>query len=142
MPKAAQFKRILACEQALRGALYAGREKVGELAPASLEFEYLLRKSRCETLINGDDISNDVITIGTCLSMFVYIRACFGFALIGGNLTALSTKSHRGIGSSPSFSRPPRRACSQAKEYPRPNRTDSKNFAFNRGLVVKFARLT
>ena len=37
-------------------------------------------------LIGGDDISNDVITIGT-FSMFVYIRARFRFALIGGNLT-------------------------------------------------------
>ena len=30
---------------------------------------------RCEMLIGGDDISNDVITLGTCFSMFVYIRA-------------------------------------------------------------------
>ena len=53
----------LACEQALRGALVAGREKEGELATRSLEFEYLHRKSRCEMLIGGDDISNDVITL-------------------------------------------------------------------------------
>ena len=26
-------------------------------------------------LIGGDDISNDIITLGTCFSMFVYIRA-------------------------------------------------------------------
>ena len=26
-------------------------------------------------LIGGDDISNDVITLRTCFSMFVYIRA-------------------------------------------------------------------
>ena len=49
-------------------------------------------------LIGGDDISNDVITLGTCFSMFVYICAHFCFALIGGNLTAHSTGSHRGIG--------------------------------------------
>ena len=49
-------------------------------------------------LIGGDDISNDVITLGTCFSMFVYIRVRFRFALIGGNLTAQSTGSHRGIG--------------------------------------------
>ena len=42
----------------------------------------------------GDDSSNDVIT----LLMFVYIRARFRFALIGGNLTAQWTGSHRGIG--------------------------------------------
>ena len=39
-------------------------------------------------LIGGDDISNDVITPGTCFSMFVYIRTHFHFMLIGGNLTA------------------------------------------------------
>ena len=49
-------------------------------------------------LIGGDDISNDAITLGTCLSMFVYNRARFRFALIGGNLTAQSTGSHRRIG--------------------------------------------
>ena len=88
----------LACEQALLDALKEGREKEGELATTSLEFEYLHRKSRCKMLIGGDDISNDVITLYTWFSMFVYIRARFHFALIGGNLTALSTGSHRGIG--------------------------------------------
>ena len=48
-------------------------------------------------LIGGDDVSNDVITLGTCFSMFVYICTCFHFVLIGGNLTAQSTGSHRGI---------------------------------------------
>ena len=46
----------------------------GELATTSLEFEYLPRKSQCEMLIGGDDISNDVITLCTCFSMFVNIR--------------------------------------------------------------------
>ena len=49
-------------------------------------------------LISGDDVSNDVITLGTCFSIIVYIRARIRFALIGGNLTAQSTGSHRGIG--------------------------------------------
>ena len=49
-------------------------------------------------LISGDDISNDIITLGTCFSMFVFIRTHFCLALIGGNLTAQSTGSHRGIG--------------------------------------------
>ena len=49
-------------------------------------------------LIGGDDIRNDVIALSTCFSMFVYIRVRFRFALIGGNLTAQSTGSHRGIG--------------------------------------------
>ena len=45
------------------------------VATTSLEFKHLYRKSRCEMLIGGDDISNDVITLDTCFSMFVYIRA-------------------------------------------------------------------
>ena len=49
-------------------------------------------------LIGRDNISNDVIILGTCFSMFFYIRTLFRFALIGGNLTAQSTGSHRGIG--------------------------------------------
>ena len=49
-------------------------------------------------LIGGDDISNEAITLGTCFSMFAYNRARFRFALIGGNLTAQSTGSHRRIG--------------------------------------------
>ena len=49
-------------------------------------------------LIGGDDFSIDVITLGTCFSMFVYIRARFRFALIGENLTAQSTGSQRGMG--------------------------------------------
>ena len=49
-------------------------------------------------LIGGDDISNDVITFGTCFSMFVYIRARFRFTLIDGNLNAQSTRCHSGIG--------------------------------------------
>ena len=80
------------------GAPATGQEKEGQLATTSLEFEYLHRKSRCEMLIGGDDISNDVITLSTCFSMFVYIRPRFRFALIGRNLTAQSTGSHRGIG--------------------------------------------
>ena len=88
----------LACKQALWGALAARREKEGELATTSLEFEYRHRKSRREMLIGGDDISNDVITHGTCVSMLVYVCARFPFTLIGGNLTARSTESHREIG--------------------------------------------
>ena len=64
----------------------------------SLEFEYRHRKSRFKKLIGGDGISHDVINIGTCFSMFVYIRARFRFALIDGNLTAQSKVSHKGIG--------------------------------------------
>ena len=70
-----------------RGALAAGREKEGELATRSPEFEYPHRKSRYEMPIGGYDINNDVITLGTCFSMFVHIHTHFRYALIGGNLT-------------------------------------------------------
>ena len=89
------------CEQALQGNLVAGREKEGELATTSLEFEYLHQKSRCKMLIGRDDISNDVLTLGTCFHVFYnvcYIHAGFHLVLIGGNLTAQLTGSHRGIG--------------------------------------------
>ena len=49
-------------------------------------------------LIGRDDIRKDVITLGTCFSIFVYTHVCFCFVLIGGNLTAQSAGSHRGIG--------------------------------------------
>ena len=75
-----------------------GWGKEGELATTSLEFEYLHRQSQCKMLIGGDDISNDVITLGLCFSMFVYFRGCFHFVLIGGNLTAQLTGSHRRTG--------------------------------------------
>ena len=61
-------------------------------------FNICIAKFDAKMLIGGDDISNDVITLGTCFSMFVYIRARFRFVLIGGNLTAYSARSHRGIG--------------------------------------------
>ena len=119
--------------QALRGVLVAGQEKEGELATTSLEFEYLHWKSRCEMLIGGDDISNyDLIILGMCFSMFVYIHTSFCFVLIGENLTAQSTGSHRGIGGGiifkfwrhsyklsflfPPATRVPQRACSHIIE--------------------------
>ena len=89
---------MLACEQAFLGALAAGWEKEGELTTTSLEFEYLHIKRQREMLIGGDKISNDVITLGMCVSTFVYIHTRFCFALIGGNPTAQLMGSHRGIG--------------------------------------------
>ena len=49
-------------------------------------------------VIGGEDLSNNIITLGTCFSMVVYIRTLFHFPLIAGNLTAQATGSHRGIG--------------------------------------------
>ena len=64
---------MITCKEVLQVALTVGREKEGELATTSLEFEYLLRKSQYEMLIGGDDIRNGAVTLGTCFSMFVYI---------------------------------------------------------------------
>ena len=69
----------IACEQALRCNLVVGREKEGELTTTSLQFEYLHWKSRCEMLIGRDDISNDIITLGTCFHAFfnVCLHSCW-----------------------------------------------------------------
>ena len=114
----------VACDQALRGALAAGREKEGDLATTSLEFEYPHRKSRCKMLIGGYDISNDIITLGT------FFQCLFTFALVLASrwLAEIWQLSRRGatgelevefkFASRPSFSRPaarePPRAFSQA----------------------------
>ena len=50
-------------------------------------------------MLTGEgDISYDVITLATCFTTFVYIRARFRFAMISENLTAQSTGSHRAVG--------------------------------------------
>ena len=79
--------------QALRGEK---RKKSLQLRLWNLKIG--IEKNRFEMLNGGYDISNDVINLGSCFSMFVYNRARFCFALIGGDLTAQSTGSHRGIG--------------------------------------------
>ena len=62
---------LIAWEQALWGALVVGWEKERELATTSLE----KKSMRNEMLIGRDNISNDVITLGMCFSMFVcYFR--------------------------------------------------------------------
>ena len=115
-----RFQRVH--KQALRGGK---RKKSLQLRLWNLNI--CIEKNRFEMLIGGYDIINDVITLGSCFLMFVHIRARFSFALIGGDLTAQSTGSHRGIGDGIQipelqallpFSFPPlgspRKACSQA----------------------------
>ena len=117
----------LACEH-LRVALAAEREKERELATSSLDFEYLHRKSRCEMLIGGDDISYDVIT-----PWHVFFNVCLhsrSFPLLADWRKSDSSvdreqqanwrwnsNSRDVVAGSPSFShhaaRAPRRACSQ-----------------------------
>ena len=50
-------------------------------------------------MLTGEgDISYDVLTLATCFTMFVYIRARFRFALNSENLTDQSTGSHGAVG--------------------------------------------
>ena len=101
-------------------------------ATTSLEFEHVHRKSSCEMLIGGDDISDDVITLGACFSMFVYKRRSFPLrtdwrksdSSVGGEPQGnwrWNSNSRDVVASSPSFSlsnaRAPRRACSQASNF-------------------------
>ena len=62
----------VACEQALWGTLAVGKEKVGEIATTSLEFEYLHQRGRCEMLIGIDDTTIGVSTLGT-----FFFNVCF-----------------------------------------------------------------
>ena len=116
---------FLACEQAVRGALAAGREKEGELATESLEFDYLHRKSRWESW-------SAEMTLVIIFHVFfnVCLHSC-SFPLRADRLKSDRTVDGEPQGnwwrnsnfrnvlaSSPSFSRPaaraPRRACPQA----------------------------
>ena len=82
----------------------AGKRK-GNLQLRLWNLNICIKKSQYEMLICGDDITNDVITLGTCFSMFVYVHAHFRSTLIGRNLTAQSRGSHRGIGGGMKFQR-------------------------------------
>ena len=95
-------------------------------------------------LIGEDDISNDIITLGTCFSMFVYICNRFRFP---GQVRSVdgepqenwrwNSNSRDVVASSPSFSHPtarvPRRACSQANLF--------SSFARNSTVGVSKAKL-
>ena len=125
-----QFIWCITCKQALRGTLAVGQEKEGELAITSLEFEHLHRKSRCKMLIDGDDIINDVITLCTCCSIFVYIcdlsaSHWLALRLIDSSVDGepprnwrWNSNSREVVASSPSFFHPttrvPWKACLQA----------------------------
>ena len=75
-------------------------------------------------LIGKDDFRNDVITLSTCFSMSVYIRDGFRFALIGGNLTAQSTGSYKGMEVEFKFQR---RSCKLSFLFPPRRQSDPES---------------
>ena len=92
-----EFWHNLACKQALQGALVAGREKIGEPGTSSLEFEWLHPKCRSQMLIGGDDISNDVITLGACFHVFFNVFFTFAFVSALRWLAKIWQLSWRGV---------------------------------------------
>ena len=59
------------------------------------EFEYLHQKSRCEMLIGGDDISNDIITLGTCFSALRWLAKIWQLSQWGATGEVLCLLSHK-----------------------------------------------
>ena len=84
----------LAREQAIRGALAAGRERKGELATTSLEFIMNIYIKK----VDADCLLAEMTLVMTSLLLARVFQCLFTFALIGGNLTAQSTRSQRGNG--------------------------------------------
>ena len=90
----------LACEQPLWGG-FCSRARKGRRACKVLRLWNLnscIEKidAKC-WLAEMTFCKYEVIALGTCFSMFVYIHAYFHFVLIGRNLTAQSIGSHKGI---------------------------------------------
>ena len=94
-------------------------KKEGELATASLEFEYLYQKK-----VDAKCCLAKTTLLMMSLPLARVFQCLFTFALIGGNLTTQSTGSHREIGGgasnfrdvvaiSPSFSCPAGRALGE-----------------------------
>ena len=85
--------------KALWGALAAGREKEGERTTMSRNIWISASKN-----VDANCWLVEMTLVMTSLPltrfflMLVFIRARFRFALIGGHLTAQSTRSHRGLG--------------------------------------------
>ena len=120
--------RLLACEQALRGALAVGREKEGQLVTTSREFEYLHRK------VDAKCWSAEMTLVMTSSPLARAFQSLFhsrsfplradwrksGSSVDGEPQMNLrwNSNSRDVVACSPSFSRPaaraPRRACSQA----------------------------
>ena len=124
------FKRVtVVCEQVLRGALAAGREKEGELASTSLEFEFHLQfpcGSRSTELSEIPPISAkrkrgrmETNTEKHVPRVITSLLSSPPFSVSHRLFRCRYSNSREVVASSPSFSRPavraPRRACSQAR---------------------------
>ena len=116
----------LACEQALRGALAAGREKEGELAITSLEFEFHLQfpcglpstelSDFRQSARSGNEHECKQILKGTCKRVMTSLLMSSPPISISHRLFRCRYSNSREVlSNSPSFSRPdpraPRRAC-------------------------------
>ena len=108
------FRSIVGLRASSPGCSWRRGGKRKERLQLRLWIEYLHGKSRCKMLIGRDD-SNNVITLGICFAMFVYIHGCFHFVLIGGNMTSQSTGWHRGMDVEFKFKR---RSCKLSPLFP------------------------
>ena len=92
-----EFWHNLACQQALRALWWPGGKRKESLPTTRLEFEYLHQKSRCKMLIGGDDVSDDVITLGACFHVFFNVFFSFAFVSALRWLAEIWLLSWRGV---------------------------------------------
>ena len=130
--KIMKFENFVEFEQALRGALTAGREKEGELSTTSLEFEFHLQfPCGCPSTELSDlrrsawsrnDSECKQILKNTCQGLWRQTIAITANPHFASTFSVQVFKFQRLIlvASSPSFFRPaakaPRRACSRSAE--------------------------
>ena len=117
---------LLACDQALRGALVAGREKEGELATTSLKFEFQFLCGSPFTELSdfrqsarsGNERECKQTLKNTCQGSWRHYRYHLRQSAFRIVFRCRYSNSRDAVASSPSFSRPtaraPPRACSQA----------------------------
>ena len=93
-----QMNATLACEQAFRALWRRGGKRKESLQLRLCILNICIENVDAKCWLAEMTLVLTSLPLGTCFSMFVYIRARFCFSLIGGNLTAQSTGSNTGIG--------------------------------------------
>ena len=88
----------LACEQAFWALWRRGGKRKESLQLRLWNLKICIEKFEAKCWLAEMTLVMTSLPLGTCFSMFVYIRARFRFSLIGENLTTQSTWSNRGIG--------------------------------------------